>query len=255
MTKRFFSAQQVLGSRPGSVGVGVSGVPGAAWVWRGTYPPSLALSVKSATAARALSATVSGLFPVRCRVRNFGGRYFVRVRGERPALRSVAVWFGGGSPTPSGSSGCRFGLLSSVAVVGSRHGSPWAEQIAHLVADSGVSAVTGCARGVDAVARRVIPADQLTVYRAAAIRDLPPARALAARTRQLIAAAACVIACPGPSGVLGRGTGLAVDCALTLGLPVFVCGPTRPVGAGWVPCVCGPVVGWACYQQQLDLGF
>lgn len=96
----FFSAASVLGSRPGSVGVRVSGCPGAAWVWRPAYRPggsvragrSLALAVPRGLSAAAVGAQLLATFPGHSfRVRAHGGRVFLRVRGTR--LYAVASLF------------------------------------------------------------------------------------------------------------------------------------------------------------------
>ena len=99
----FFSASSVLGSRPGSVGVGVAGCPGAAWVWSvrvWSAPVSLALAlpvgVSSGAVAAAAGAVARRPGVVSVGVRRVGGRVFLRVRGSAAALRSVATWWSGG---------------------------------------------------------------------------------------------------------------------------------------------------------------
>ncbi len=96
----FFSAAAVLGSRLGSVGSPVAGCPGAAWVWSVRHPSAFTLALAlppraSRGAARALAVSVSRRFGVSCAVRRHRGRWFVRVRGSRPVLLSVARWFSG----------------------------------------------------------------------------------------------------------------------------------------------------------------
>lgn len=94
----FFSASRVLGSRSGSVGSPVSGCRGCAWVWssrcRSAAPSlALALSPSSARFARSFAGVAASRFGVSVSVRSFGGRVFLRVRGSRPLLRAVAVWW------------------------------------------------------------------------------------------------------------------------------------------------------------------
>ena len=101
MSRRLFSASSVLGSRLGSVGVGVSGCIGCAWVWnqRARFSaPSLALSLPvGALHVSAVSAAVEigETFGVPVSVRSFGGRFFLRVRGARSVLLAVARWWAG----------------------------------------------------------------------------------------------------------------------------------------------------------------
>ena len=99
--KRFFSAVRILGSRPGSVGVGVASCPGAAWVFNRRYPRarwSLALSVPASwggwvprSALYGVRLIAPGVSSVS--VRRHGGRVFLRVHGSVSALRSVASWW------------------------------------------------------------------------------------------------------------------------------------------------------------------
>jgi len=94
----FFSASLVLGSRAGSVGSPVAGCRGCAWVWSArcrSAAPSLALAVPVASAAlaAAFAAGCAARFGVAVSVRSFGGRVFLRVRGSRSLLRSVAAWW------------------------------------------------------------------------------------------------------------------------------------------------------------------
>lgn len=102
MVRSFFSASSVLGSRAGSVGVGVAGCPGAAWVWVPSYRPlgsvrsgvSLALAVPQGVAFAPLAAALARSFPaLRVSVRFWRGRVFLRVRGS--GLFAVAVWWSG----------------------------------------------------------------------------------------------------------------------------------------------------------------
>ncbi len=103
---RFFSAVQVLGSRPGSVGLAVSGCRGAAWVFSRRAPRaawSLALAVPSGWAFLPHSALLG--LPlvapgVSVSVRRHRGRVFVRVRGPVPALRVAASTRGSSSARP-----------------------------------------------------------------------------------------------------------------------------------------------------------
>ena len=101
MSRRLFSASRVLGSRLGSVGVGVSGCVGCAWVWNQWArfaAPSLALAlpfgVPSVSAVSA-AGEIAQEFGVPVSVRSFGGRLFLRVRGSRSVLLGVACWWSG----------------------------------------------------------------------------------------------------------------------------------------------------------------
>ena len=101
MSRRLFSASSVLGSRLGSVGVGVSGCCGAAWVWnqRARFAaPSLALSLpvgvpRSGAVLAALE--IGETFGVPVSVRAWRGRLFLRVHGARSVLSAVARWWAG----------------------------------------------------------------------------------------------------------------------------------------------------------------
>ena len=101
MSRRLFSASSVLGSRLGSVGVGVSGCVGCAWVWnqRARFAvPSLALSLPLGVprvSAFAAAVEIGETFGVPVSVRSFRGRFFLRVRGSRSVLLAVARWWAG----------------------------------------------------------------------------------------------------------------------------------------------------------------
>lgn len=96
MQKRIFSAVQVLGSRAGSVAVGVSNCSGCAWVWRRSFSPSLALSIPAHGSANLVSKSVALTFVgVSVSIRTVGNQTFVRVRGARATLSAVAVWYTG----------------------------------------------------------------------------------------------------------------------------------------------------------------
>ena len=101
MSRRLFSASSVLGSRLGSVGVGVSGCFGCAWVWnqRARFAaPSLALALPagvSQLSAFCAAGEIAQEFGVPVSVRSFRGRFFLRVRGARPVLLAVARWWAG----------------------------------------------------------------------------------------------------------------------------------------------------------------
>lgn len=145
-----------------------------------------------------------------------------------------------------------FPLAAAVAVVGSRHGSPYpVAQFAAAVVQAGGQVVTGCARGVDtaaasAAARAGRPA---TIYRAASFTP----QALATRTRHVITAAAAVAVFPPAGGQLGPGSSLALSLALRrvwAGVAVFVAGPIAPAPVlyqppgQWVPAAVAGVPGW-----------
>nr|UVZ00223.1 Hypothetical protein [synthetic construct] len=143
-----------------------------------------------------------------------------------------------------------FPLGGAVAIVGSRHGSPYRpDSFAAAVVAAGGSVVTGCARGVDHAAATAAAAAMqrvhahpasLRVFRAA---GHTPAD-LAARTRQVIHAAAAVAVFP-PSGPLGPGSALALRLAQSRRVPVFFAGPTAPAAPGpWSPATVAGVSGW-----------
>ena len=100
---RLFSAS-VLGSRPGSVAVRVSGCPGAAWVWcnrHRTAPASLALRIPAstpnpATVAQCSARTVAARFGLRVSVRRAPcGAYWFKCQGTRAAQLAAAAWWSG----------------------------------------------------------------------------------------------------------------------------------------------------------------
>lgn len=99
VSRRFFSASQVLGSRPGSVGIGVSGCSGAAWVFsrrapRAAWSLVLALPLSWGGVVPASLSHLPRVFPgVSYALRRHHGRVFVRVRGPAVLLRAVAVWW------------------------------------------------------------------------------------------------------------------------------------------------------------------
>lgn len=99
MVRSLFSASLVLGSRPGSVGVGVAGCPGCAWVWSvrsPSAPASLALVFpgRPSPFVPGSVAYLPRLFPgVSVSSRVWRGRAVVRVRGSLPVLRAVASWW------------------------------------------------------------------------------------------------------------------------------------------------------------------
>lgn len=110
-TRRFFSASRVLGSRPGSVGVGVAGCRGCAWVFNRAVPSAphtlaAVFPVVSTTTPGSLRYLPS-IFPgITVSTRVYQGRCIVRVRGAATTLRAVAAWwslsFYGASPATIG---------------------------------------------------------------------------------------------------------------------------------------------------------
>ena len=97
--RRFFSASSVLGSRAGSVGIGVSACPGAAWVFNRRVPSApatlaLVFPVASQVVPVTPLYTLPRLFPgVWVSVRFYRGRAIYRVRGSASSLRAVAAWW------------------------------------------------------------------------------------------------------------------------------------------------------------------
>jgi hypothetical protein len=97
----FFSGS-VIGSRPGSVAVRVTGCPGAAWVWRPAHRPggsiragrTLALAVPVVACPHTCARAVARMFPgLAVSVRAVGSRFILRVRGGR--LFACACWWSG----------------------------------------------------------------------------------------------------------------------------------------------------------------
>lgn len=244
----FFSASHFIGSRAGSVGSPVAGCPGAAWVWSvrcRSAAVSLALALPvgaSRGSGVSVASAVSSRFGVSASVRCHRGRVFVRVRGSRAVLRSVAVWFsgGGGAPAPA-----PLPVGGVVAFAGSRLGSPVSVvPFVAAVAVAGGSVRVGCARGVDQAVRLACPSAAVVSAAASEFAGLSPAAALAARTRAVVSGAAALVVFAPASGVLGAGSSLAVATARAAGLPVWVCSPVRPSGAAWVARRWRGVSGW-----------
>lgn len=103
-TAPLFSASAVLGSRPGSVAVRVSGCTGAAWVWCNRsrqYPATLALRIPAASAAPAAAAAtaarmVAQRYGLRVSVRRAPcGAVWLKCSGPRPAQLAAAHWWAG----------------------------------------------------------------------------------------------------------------------------------------------------------------
>lgn len=154
-----------------------------------------------------------------------------------------------------------FPLAGVVAVVGSRHGSPYSPaQLAAAVVGAGASLVTGCASGVDHTAASAAAA----AAGVAPLRLLPPqylalstmprvlvcraggrtAADLATRTRHVVSFASAVIICPPAGGQLGPGSALALRTAQARALPVFCAGPVPPA-PGFQPAAVAGVPGWS----------
>ena len=136
-----------------------------------------------------------------------------------------------------------FPLSGCVAVVGSRHGSPYPVQpVITAILASGGRVRTGCARGVDSIAAQLVTPHMLTVLQASSFPASSAAASLALRTRAVVRGASAVCVFPSASGI-GSGSALAISAALEQGLSVFVAG-VRPVGAAWQPCSVAGVAGW-----------
>ena len=118
---------------------------------------------------------------------------------------------------------------------------------------AGGSVRVGCARGVDACVRSLVPCSSLVVVSASEFSGLSVSAALAVRTRAVVSGSQCLLAFPAASGVLGKGTGLAVSTALELSLPVWVAGPICPIGIGWKSWELFGISGWLCIPLQLGL--
>lgn len=137
-----------------------------------------------------------------------------------------------------------------VAVVGSRHGSPYhPERFARAVIRSGGVVVTGCAAGVDLAARTAAAAEMQAAHANPAALHVEYAEsgepwALARRTGRVVAAAAAVAVFPLAGGAFGPGSALALRLALGRGVPVFVAGPLAPAGTGWQSVTLQAVAGW-----------
>ena len=145
-------------------------------------------------------------------------------------------------------------LGGTVAFAGSRYGSPFGVgSVVSGVLAAGGSVRVGCARGVDACVRDLVPVSRLEVVSISEFSHLPIRVALASRTRAVVSSSQCLLAFPLSGGVLGKGTGLAVSTALELGLPVWVAGPVCPVGFGWKSLELFGVVGWLYTSFQIGL--
>jgi hypothetical protein len=108
-TAPLLSASAVLGSRPGSVAVRVSGCPGCAWLWRPAYRPggsiasgrALACRIPGtaadpAASARTSAATLARRFGLRVSVRVApGGTYWLKCSGDQGAQLAAARWWAG----------------------------------------------------------------------------------------------------------------------------------------------------------------
>ena len=141
-----------------------------------------------------------------------------------------------------------------VAFAGSRYGSPFGVgSVVSGVLAAGGSVRVGCARGVDQCVRGFVPSSRLVVVSAAEFSHLPLHAALAVRTRAVVSGASCLLAFPCSSGVLGKGTRLAVTTALELSLPVWVAGPVCPFGIGWKSSELFGVLGWLNIPLQTHL--
>ena len=138
-----------------------------------------------------------------------------------------------------------FFAASCVAVAGSRHGTPYAvAPVLAALVSAGVTVRTGCARGVDAIARAGVPRGQLCVLDALDFRGANAAQQLAIRTVAVVIGASALVVFPGAAGV-GHGSALAIATALRVGLPVWVAG-VAPSGHGWQSVALAGVAGWAC---------
>lgn len=135
-----------------------------------------------------------------------------------------------------------FPLVGAVAVVGSRHGSPFAvAPVIGAILAAGGSVRTGCALGVDSLAA-ALAGSGCVVLRASSFPAFSMAASLALRTRAVVCGACAVCVFPSASGI-GSGSALAISTALEHGLSVFVAG-VRPSGAAWQPCSVAGVAGW-----------
>lgn len=135
-------------------------------------------------------------------------------------------------------------LSGVVAFAGSRRGSPFpVAPVVSAVLGAGGSVRVGCAAGVDAAVRSCCPS--AVVVRASSFPGPPSAR-LAARTRAVVAEASALCVFPPASGSLGRGSSLALRCALSAGLPVWCAGPRPSVPASWSPLRLAGVPGFVC---------
>ena len=111
----------------------------------------------------------------------------------------------------------------------------------------------GCARGVDACVREIVPSSRLAVVSVSDYSHLPIRVALTTRTHSVVSGSQCLLAFPLSSGVLGKGTAIAVSTALELSLPVWVAGPVCPVGFGWKSLELFGTAGWLCMPLQVGL--
>ena len=132
-----------------------------------------------------------------------------------------------------------------VAFAGSRYGSPFGvPAVVSGVLAAGGSVRVGCARGVDTCVQELVPCSSLSVVSVSDYSHLPIRVALASRTRAVVSGSQCLLAFPSASGVLGKGTELAVTTALEFELPLWVAGPICPTGIGWKSLGLFGISGW-----------
>lgn len=140
-----------------------------------------------------------------------------------------------------------FPLGGAVAVVGSRHGSPYpVTPVVSAILAAGGSVRTGCASGVDSLAAQLVGSSCL-VLRASSFPASTFAASLALRTAAVVRGASAVCVFPCSSGI-GCGSALAIRHALAAGLPVFVAGICPSAGT-WQPCTVAGVAGWCVLPQ------
>jgi len=145
-----------------------------------------------------------------------------------------------------------FPLATTVAFAGSRHGSPYPVQpVVSAVLNSGGSIRVGCAAGVDHAVRLFAPSAVVLSVSSARFSQLPPASALAARTVAVVSGATALCIFPPASGILGRGSSLALSTALRLSIPIWLAGPVSPLGANWSAHSIASVQGWLHYPQPV----
>ncbi|WP_295814401.1 hypothetical protein [uncultured Deinococcus sp.] len=142
-----------------------------------------------------------------------------------------------------------FPLGGAVAIVGSRHGSPYGvAAFAQFVICGGGQVITGCAPGVDHAAAAAAGAAMQAAHAHPASLQIVRAQggqawALARRTHDVVRRAVCVAIFPPAGGVLGPGSALALRLAQARGLAVFVAGPHAPA-PDWQAFKVGSVSGW-----------
>jgi len=118
-----------------------------------------------------------------------------------------------------------FPFSALIAIAGSRYGSPYpVSPVVAFIKSSGGSIITGCAKGVDLAVRQADPTAQVLKASSFGYGKY----SFAKRTKAVVSASTALILFPPSSAVLGRGSTLALNTALSLNLPIWQAGPNPP---------------------------